>query len=98
MNHYDPDNAPALMSAKDDPHFVCSQGARNCADCGAMCSESDPCPCCGGEEQDLELWFARCSRCNESVLTEEGFIVFAPAPGSDLMHGTFVCNECEADA
>lgn len=82
----------------DDPHFICSQGARNCADCGDMCSETDPCPCCGGETEDMDDCFVRCARCGESVLAEQGETIYAPRPGSDIMSGTFVCDECEADA
>jgi len=88
------------MTATQDPHFVCSQGARNCSGCFTTCDEDFPCPCCGGDQDDAEFagYFVRCSRCNQAVLSDHGSIVFAPRPGSDLMSGTFVCDDCEADA
>ena len=39
----------------DDPHFVCSRGARTCADCMTGCTEDEPCPCCGGDDPDFGM-------------------------------------------
>lgn len=83
--------------ATQDPHIVCSQGARNCSDCFTTCDEDNPCPCCGGEVEDMDEWFVRCDRCREWVLAEHGETIYAPRPGSDLMSGTFVCDDCWND-
>lgn len=44
-----------VVDRMSDPHIICSQGARNCSNCFSLCTDEQPCMCCGGDD-DAPEW------------------------------------------